>query len=95
MIKKYTPDEFYNDASKYLVYVVTVDNDFYPADSDVYAVTAVTGLVDLFGKLEIADNIARTIGWYKYCNQTQLAFRLAYCDELIHYLDNLSNISLK
>jgi 8-oxo-dGTP pyrophosphatase MutT (NUDIX family) len=65
---------FYNRKSKYYIWLVQVDDTFFPDTS-------------IFGNNEIYDNIERTVQWYNFNEiKDSLAYRILHNDELIQYL---------
>jgi 8-oxo-dGTP pyrophosphatase MutT (NUDIX family) len=64
---------FYNKTSKYYVYLMKVDDDFFNDTS-------------IFGNFEKADKISRTVGWYDlHTNKKNIAYRIQ-SKELFAYL---------
>lgn len=77
LVDLYPGRYFYNKKSKYYFATIKVDDKFQQN-------------TEIYGDLEITDNIKRKIDWYDYklC-KTKLSYRLLLCDELITYFDSL------
>src|SRR5262249_513999 len=68
---------FYNHFSKYYSFAIKITNGSY---ND----------TNIFGDMEIHDNIKRTINWYTYKEvKDNLAYRMRNNAELINFLNNL------
>ena len=68
---------FYTRHSNYYCIVVKVNDDFFPN-------------TNVFGELELTDNIRRTVAWFDYPEcKNDLAHRIGKNYNLITYLDSL------
>ena len=71
--KQYLP--FYSRYSNYYCVVVKVNNDFFPN-------------TNVFGELELTDNIRRTVAWFDYPEcKNDMAHRIGKNHHLINFLD--------
>ena len=75
--KQYIP--FYSRHSNYYCIVVKVNDDFFPN-------------TNVFGNLELTDNIRRTVAWVDYPEcKNDLAHRIGKNYNLVNYLDRESH----
>jgi ADP-ribose pyrophosphatase YjhB (NUDIX family) len=72
---------FYNEQSKYYCNIICVSDNFMEN-------------TDIFGDLEIHDNIKRSIKWYDYKKvKKMLSYRLLNNKSLINFLDKLFDVN--